>query len=117
VPGELVNATGHEICVLDEHGTVVGRLAPSAHLARVEVTRRVVATVYVAGRPVAVHAIAGTRVSGLPPAREGVYCVVSRWTADAVARAGRSRRDLLVVDEVERRPDGSIAGCRSFSVV
>jgi hypothetical protein len=117
VPGELVNATGHEICVLDEHGTVVGRLAPSAHLARVEVTRRVVATVDVAGRPVAVHAIAGTRVSGLPPAREGVYCVVSRWTADAVARAGWPRRDLLVVDEVERRPDGSIAGCRSFSVV
>ena len=50
-------------------------------------------------------------VTGLPPAEEGVYLIVSRL----VLQACPERHDLLSPGELVRGPDGQPIGCKGLS--
>jgi len=96
-----VNLTPHILSMLDE-----GDIEPSGLVARVEEIRTVedgVTTISLGG------------VSGLPAPLPGIVFVVARPLAVAMALAGQSRPDVMVVDRLIRNDEGVIVGAEGFA--
>jgi hypothetical protein len=111
----LKNCTPHPIHLLLGVNTRV--TIPSAvQSARVEVSRTKIADLSLAALGVehnaTIYRAAYGQVSGLPPAEEGLFLVVSRM----VAEASPHRTDLLVPEDTVRDEEGNIVGCRGFAV-
>jgi len=102
-PSEVryVNLTPHVLNMVD-----VGDIEPSGLVARIEEIRTVedgATTISLGG------------VSGLPAPLPGIVFVVARPLAVAMALAGQSRPDVVVVDRLVRNDEGVIVGAEGFA--
>jgi hypothetical protein len=111
---KLLNLTSHNVRIHAASGETID-INPSGHMVRVAEQKREVAAISVCGESIPIRECVLGDVSGLPPYRKDVLCIVSRLVAEAVPDRG----DLVYPDQAlkERGPDGSTVytGCRALA--
>jgi hypothetical protein len=98
----FVNLTPHVLNMVD-----VGDIAPSGVVARISEIRE--------PNEDGVTTISLGQMAGLPVALPAVFYVVARPLAVAMALAGQSRPDVVVVDRLVRDDKGVIIGAEGFA--
>lgn len=101
------NFTPHEVTLMPGEGKEEVRL-PSCGSARCLVERRQIGEI----DGITLNTSVFGEVTGLPEPQEGVFFLVSRIVAEAMAG---SREDLVVVDETVRDDEGRIIGARALA--
>ena len=112
----LVNLTPHPVEVADAEGRTLLTLLPEAEGARVPLERRLEAELQLDDAQVPIWRSVAGEVQGLPPPQPDAWLVVARLVADAVARSGVRRDDLLIPDDLIRDAQGRVVACRGFSL-
>ena len=107
---KVINLTPHTINICDESGNVVKSYPPTGN-ARVNTEFRDLLPI----DGVPAKSVSYSETTGLPPAEEGVFYLVSM----VVAQANPGRADLLCPNtapgEVVRDAGGQIVGVKSFA--
>lgn len=99
-----INLTGHEIHELDSNI----RIEPSNTVIRAQCHT----TKYINEDGITCHKSHVTRLSALlPEPQEGVIYIVSALALNGIPDY---RTDVVAPKQVERKPDGTIRGCRGF---
>lgn len=107
---KFVNCTPHSITLLDRYGNVMQTLPKGDVVPRLSQSIKKVDVVDVVEGILIKEIIFGD-VQDLPDAREGILLIVSRLILDAT----RSRKDLVVPNELVRDLGGNIVGCKSLA--
>ena len=112
----VMNLTPHELTLVGENGKVLGRIAPTGQVARVNTQATKVEAVEINGNSIPVVATEFGEVIDLPESQDGTIYVVSILVVQAV----RGLRDDVVApdtgpESVVRDAQGQIKGVRRFT--
>jgi hypothetical protein len=108
----FVNLTPHPIDLVFPDGSR-GRIPASGEVVRVATERHRLFDVEVCGKLFPVHQVCFGELRGLPPQLPRTYYLVSKLAAEAAAHL--NRRDVLMVDQVQKDGDDKI-GATSFAI-
>ena len=107
----LVNLCPYTIAIISDEGEPLYTVQPSGSLARVTQNEEMLE---IPGLPCKIIHPQFGKVKGLPPAKPGVFFIVSRL----VAAASPDRTDLLIPGPLIRDKDGNpIRWCRELSII
>lgn len=111
---KIVNATPHDINLMDASGNVIARYPASGRPIRLTERRAVAFEMPVEiarGAWIAVPIVTLRHTAEMPREETGVYYIVSAMVANAYPE----RRDLLTIDGTVRDERGQMIGCRGFA--
>lgn len=107
----ILNATPHEVAIVDEHGNVKVKYPNCGFVARAKQQDEVVGEI---NGITIVRTVFG-EVEGLPEFQKGIFYIVSLATAKAAEASGRTTEDLLLTSGPKRDENGRIIGCERFA--
>ena len=112
----VINATPHDINIVDEDGKIVMTFPASGVIARCNANRHTVGDITFTdkwGLKIPLNEIVFGELEGLPEEKPLTYYIVSALAGKAGREAGR--KDLLLVDDAVRNEAGQIIGCRALA--
>ena len=107
----IINLTPHDINIVDGEGNVLVVLPGTETPARAMQAEKALGVI----NDIPVIGMEFGEPENLPTPEDGVWLLVSKTTADAALKSGRTVADLLLTGKTVRDANNRIIGCQALS--